>query len=181
MGPLRGSFAARWQRHHRDGRRVRKVPRSLKRKAHGKRDADFAAAKLNQPRPGGAAAGRCRRKENMGQAKDRGTAEQRAQRAREKRREGLQPVDIDELRAAHDVPADAEFVGFVVWLRERDEFLVRLDERPGATARSYGRLVDAAVLFRTWDDAAPHAEASKHLAIVAAAFDMGKRMMVIGG
>lgn len=64
----------------------------------------------------------------MGQAKQRGTAEQRAQQAREKRREGLQPVDIDELRAAHNVPADANFVGFVVWLRERDEFLVHFED-----------------------------------------------------
>lgn len=117
----------------------------------------------------------------MGQAKDRGTAEQRALKAREKRREGLQPIDIDELRAAHDVPPDAKFVGFVVWLRERDEFLVHVEDSRGVTARSYGRFVDTAVLFKTWDDAAPHAEAAKHPALVAAAFDMGKRMMVIGG
>lgn len=117
----------------------------------------------------------------MGQARDRGTVEQRAQKAREKRREGLQPIDIDELRSDNNVPSDAEFVGFVVWLRQRDEFLIHVDERSGATVRSYGRLVDAAVLFRTWDDAAPHAEAGKHPALVAAAFDMGKRMMIIGG
>jgi hypothetical protein len=30
-------------------------------------------------------------------------------------------------------------------------------------------------------DAAPHAEASKHPAIVAAAFDIGKQIAVIGG
>jgi hypothetical protein len=117
----------------------------------------------------------------MGQAKQRGTAEQRTQQAREKRREGLQPVDVDDLRAAHRVPADAEFVGFVVWLRERDEFLVHLEDTPGLTKRAYGPIVEAAVRFPTWDDAAPHAEASKHPAIVAAAFDMGKQITVIGG
>lgn len=116
----------------------------------------------------------------MGQAKQRGTAEQRAQAAREKRREGLQLVDIDDLRAEHRIPADAEFVGFVVWLRERDEFLVLLEETPAMTKRAYGRAVEAAVRFRTWDDAAPHADASKHPAIVAAAFDMDKQMFVIG-
>jgi hypothetical protein len=52
----------------------------------------------------------------MGQAKQRGTAEERSQTAREKRREGLQPIDINALRAEHDVPSDAKFVGFVVWL-----------------------------------------------------------------
>lgn len=117
----------------------------------------------------------------MGQAKQRGTAEARAQRAREKRREGLQPVDVDELRAAHGVPSDAEFVGFVVWLRERDEFLVHLEDMPMLTKRAYGPVVEAAVRFPNWDDAAPHAKASKHPAVVAAAFDMGKQIAVIGG
>jgi hypothetical protein len=117
----------------------------------------------------------------MGQAKQRGTAEQRAQAAREERRAGLQPVDIDVLRAEHGVPAEAKFVGFVVWLRERDEFLVLLEETPSMTKRAYGRAVEAAVQFPTWDDAVPHADASKHPAIVAAAFDLGKQMFVIGG
>lgn len=116
----------------------------------------------------------------MGQAKQRGTAEQRAQEARDKRREGLEPIDIDDLRAQHGVPADAKFVGFVVWLRERDEFLVFLDETPAMTKRAYGKAVETAVRFNSWDDAAPHAAASKHTATVAAAFDLDKQMIVIG-
>ncbi len=117
----------------------------------------------------------------MGQAKQSGTAEERSQQAREKRREGLTPVDVDELRAAYEVPADAEFIGFVVWLRERDEFLIHLKDTPLMTKRAYGPVVEAAVRFAIWDDAVLHAEASKHPAIVAAAFDMGKQIAVIGG
>lgn len=79
------------------------------------------------------------------------------------------------------MPADAKFVGFVVWLRERDEFLALLEETPSMTRRAYGRAVEAAVRFSTWDDAVPHADASKHPAIVAAAFDMGNQIFVIGG
>jgi hypothetical protein len=116
----------------------------------------------------------------MGQAKQRGTAEQREHEAREKRREGLHPIDIEELREAHNVPIDAQFIGFVVWLRERDEFLVHLVEEPSMVKRAYGAVVEAAVRFSTWDDAAKHAEASKHPAIVAAAFDMGKQIAIIG-
>lgn len=74
-----------------------------------------------------------------------------------------------------------EFIGFVVWLRERDEFLVQLEDTPTMTKRAYGPVVEAAVRFSTWQDAASHAEASKHPAIVAAAFDMGKQIAVIGG
>jgi len=117
----------------------------------------------------------------MGQAKQRGTTEQRAQQARERRREGLLPIDVDELRTTHKVPADAEFVGFVVWLRERDEFLVHIEELPELTKRAYGSFVDNAIRFPTWDDAVLHADASKHPAVVAAAFDMGKQMFIIGG
>lgn len=84
-----------------------------------------------------------------------------------------------DLRAAHGVPVDAEFVGFVVWLRERDEFLVHLEETNVVGA--YGRAVDQAVRFSNWGDAALHAEASKHPAIVAAPFDIGKQIAVIGG
>lgn len=116
----------------------------------------------------------------MGQAKQRGTTEQRAQEAREKRRDGLQPVDIEDLREQHGVPAHAKFVGFVVWLRERDEFLVHLEETPDMTKRAYGRAVETAVRFNSWDDAAPHAAASKHTATVAVAFDLDKQMVVIG-
>jgi hypothetical protein len=117
----------------------------------------------------------------MGQANQRGTQEERAQRAKETRREGLRPVDVDELRLTFDVPADAEFVGFVVWVRDRDEFLVELKDTPATTTRVYGRAVDAAVRFNSWDDAAQHADASKQPAIVAAAFDLGKQIMVVGG
>lgn len=122
----------------------------------------------------------------MGQAKQRGTAEQRVDQANAKTEaqaeaEGLHPISVDQLREDNNVPADAKFVGFVVWLRERDEFLVHLEETVASTARAYGKFVDAAVLFSTWHDAFSHAKASKHPAIVAVAFDVGNQIMVIGG
>jgi hypothetical protein len=116
----------------------------------------------------------------MGQAKQRGTAGERAEQARARQREGREPIDIDVLRKEQGVPNDAEFVGFVVWLRERDEFLVHLRDLPDRIERGYGPLVDKAVLFDTWDTAAPHADASKHPATVAAAFDLGSKIIVIG-
>lgn len=117
----------------------------------------------------------------MGQAKDRGTKAEREEQARAKRREGKSPIDIDDLRKEHNVPPEANFVGFVVWLRERDEFLVQLEETPALIKRGYGPRVEKAVLFNDWDSAAPHAEASKHPALVAAAFDLGSKMFIIGG
>lgn len=116
----------------------------------------------------------------MGQAKQRGTAERRAEQARARQREGRDRIDIDALRKEQGVPEDAEFLGFVVWLRERDEFLVHVRDLPDRTERGYGSLVDKAVLFDTWDVAAPHADASKHPATVAAAFDLGSKIIVIG-
>lgn len=117
----------------------------------------------------------------MGQAKQRGTAAERAEQAERRRREALQPISIDELRAEFNVPDEAEHIGFVVWLRERDEFLVKLDQNGNSILRGYGRAVEAAIPFATWEEAAPHAAASKFPAVVAAAFDMDKRVFVIGG
>lgn len=54
-------------------------------------------------------------------------------------------------------------------------------ETPEFTDRIYGRLVESALRFPTWDKAAPHADAAKFPALVAAAFDMDTRMMVVGG
>lgn len=147
----------------------------------GQRTVETVDISEDSARAGTAFTSARKHRKNMGQAKQRGTAEQRAQAAREKRREGLQPIDVDDLRAEHGVPAEAEFVGFVVWLRERDEFLVRLEETPTMIKRSYGQAVEAAVQFPTWDDAVTHADASNHPAVVAAAFDLGKQMFIIGG
>lgn len=116
----------------------------------------------------------------MGQAKQRGTAGERAEKARARQREGRKPIDINVLRKEQDVPDNAAFVGFVVWLRERDEFLVHLRDLPDRIERGYGPLVDKAVLFDTWDEGALHADASKHPATVAAAFDLGSKIIVIG-
>lgn len=87
---------------------------------------------------------------------------------------------VEGLRKKHDLPDDAIFDGFVVWLKERDEFLVRLTESSGATTRAYGSNVDSAVRFGTFHEAEPHAKASKHQAIVAAAFDIGNQIAIVG-
>lgn len=117
----------------------------------------------------------------MGQAKQRGTAAERAEQAREQRRDRLKAISVDELRATHELPTEAEFIGFVVWIQDRDEFLVQFDDTPAVTKRVYGSVVESAVRFPSWDAAASHAAASKYPAIVGAAFDMGKQIAVIGG
>lgn len=117
----------------------------------------------------------------MGQAKQRGTAEERAQMARNRRHEGLQPVDIESLRAEYGLPSDAKFLGFVVWIADRDEFLLKVEAAASMTKRYYGPQAELAEHFPTWDAAAAHAKQSNHQAVVAAAFDTGDKIVVIGG
>lgn len=101
-------------------------------------------------------------------------------RARLQKRPG-QPQTVDEMRKQFNVPDDAVFDGFVVWLRERDEFLVKFHESAGVTQRFYGGTVEAALRFASHEEAEHHAKKSKYPAVVGLAFDIGNQVAIIGG
>lgn len=111
----------------------------------------------------------------MGEAKRRGSQEQRTEEAKQQK-----AVTIEELRRMHNIPEEAEFDGFVVWLKNRDEFLVRVNEQTGRADRMYGKDVTMATRFNSFEEAEPHAKASKYPAIVAVAFDLDQRVFIVG-
>lgn len=111
----------------------------------------------------------------MGEAKRRGSQSQRATEAQQRK-----AVSVAQIKEEFNVPPEAEFVGFVVWLKNRDEFLVKIVEEAGITKRLYGGDVDRAIHFDTFEAAEPHAKASKHPAIVAVAFDLDNRVFIVG-
>lgn len=111
----------------------------------------------------------------MGEAKRRGSQERRTEEAKQRK-----AVTIDELRKIHNIPDEAKFDGFLVWLKSRDEFLVRIHSQPGRTDRMYGKDVAMATRFDSFEDAEPHAKASKHPALVGVAFDLGSQVLVVG-
>lgn len=111
----------------------------------------------------------------MGEAKRRGSQEQRTESAKQRK-----TVTVDEFRKIHNVPDEAIFDGFIVWLKNRDEFLVHLDVQSDRTIRLFGRDIVMATRFDTYEAAEPHAKASKNPAIVGLAFDIGDQVIVVG-
>lgn len=57
------------------------------------------------------------------------------------------------------MPSDAEFVGFVVWLREHDEFLGHLEYGSLTTKRTYVVAHESSVTTSTYS----HAEGKRRL------------------
>lgn len=79
----------------------------------------------------------------MGEAKRRGTREQRIQQSFDKYQAG----SIDELKAAAEVPAHAEFLGYVVHLPKSDEFMALQVDQDGVEVTGWTPLPGAAARF----------------------------------
>lgn len=75
----------------------------------------------------------------MGQARNRGSREERIEQAKLKRQEAFQRLEkrsLDDIRQEFGIPAGSPFLGYVVHIPESDEFLLDLNE----TADSINRL-----------------------------------------
>lgn len=82
----------------------------------------------------------------MGQAKIRGTREQRAA---QKQEQVVQ--SIEETKRRTGIPADAKFVGYAVHLEQTDEFLSRFEEDLDATKKLWSKRPQDALLFMTFE------------------------------
>lgn len=92
----------------------------------------------------------------MGQAKSRGSRDERQQQAIERVRAGLQVPKIEALREAHDIPESAAFIGYVVRFVEDDSFLQAITTnalgvkstmvREPGNAKRYADVVEAAAV-----------------------------------
>lgn len=84
----------------------------------------------------------------MGQAKKRGTREERlAQRL------GLVERSLDELKRDLGVPADAEFLGYGVHLEESDEFLSEFGDQGSVTRKMWVKTPELAKLYMEFSGA----------------------------
>jgi len=84
----------------------------------------------------------------MGQAKQRGTREERlAQRL------GLVERSLDELKRDLNIPADAEFLGYGVHLEKSDEFLSEFREQDGVTSKMWVKMPGMAKIFMEFSGA----------------------------
>ena len=83
----------------------------------------------------------------MGQAKRRGSKEQRIADAQNRKLEqlGVNEVNIAKLLADQGLPDDCEMLGYIIYLEERDEFLAAFEDDELATRASYAKTPEHAL------------------------------------
>lgn len=84
----------------------------------------------------------------MGQAKQRGTREERLA-----KRLGLVERTLDDLKRELNIPADAEFLGYGVHLEASDEFLSDYKDQSDVTSKMWAKTPELAKLFEQFSGA----------------------------
>lgn len=108
----------------------------------------------------------------MGQAKQRGTRDQRlAQKL------GLVEMTLDAIKAQSNIPAEAEFLGYGVHLEDSDEFLSKCEEIHGATLKLWVPTPELAKLFVDFSGAYDVARKCQN-AVVVGIFDCENQVWV---
>lgn len=82
----------------------------------------------------------------MGQAKQRGTREQRVAQKQEQVERS-----IEETKRRIGIPDAAEFTGYAVYLEDADEFLAGFEEELDATKKLWSKRPQDALLFNTFE------------------------------
>lgn len=111
----------------------------------------------------------------MGQAKSRGTREERRRQALDKHG----PVPIEQVRAEFGLPESAEWLGYVVHLPESDEFLAHSKNTAMAALWGWAK---TPLLAHRFDDFQAARKAAKDYGkggvVVALLFDVGDKLYV---
>lgn len=109
----------------------------------------------------------------MGQAKRRGTREQRlAQKL------GRIEKSLEDIKNQFGIPGDAEFLGYAVHLDASDEFLSEFDQSPGVTKKMWAKTPELAKLFMEFADAHDVSRKCAGSAVVAI-FDSESQVWVV--
>lgn len=108
----------------------------------------------------------------MGQAKNRGSREDRIAAALEE-----QNRKIEEVRKGLDLPEDSKFCGYLVHIYESDEFLHEIDDSPAATKRLFVKTPELAYRFTNFMDAYKWVRPIKGETVVGL-FDIGEKFLV---
>lgn len=113
----------------------------------------------------------------MGQAKNRGTKEQRIADAL-----GLKQRPLADIKKEYGLPDSAEFLGYGIHLPEPDEFLAMFEEAAGATKKAWAKDPQAALTVDNFADAYETSRKCRG-SIVVGMFDLGDQIYVaqVGG
>ena len=118
----------------------------------------------------------------MGQAKQRGSKQDRIQAAQAKQREqlGIFEKPIEEVYKEHNLPKTAVPMGYVINITKSDEFLAIYEELNDRTNYAYTPRPELAKIFEDVNDAIPVAKkvAEKYETDICFMFDTDSQYMV---
>lgn len=115
---------------------------------------------------------------NMGQARQRGTLEERITQAQQEKLDG-ERITIEEAKRRLELPDSAEFLGYVIHLYDQDEFVGKIIDTTIATTRSYVKIPDLAHVFETVEEAVNEAlKIDKYRLLVCLLFEFNDQHMI---
>ncbi|HAV5546679.1 TPA: hypothetical protein JI101_07450 [Acinetobacter baumannii] len=114
----------------------------------------------------------------MGQAKQRGSLEERIAQAYQTKLDG-ERVTIDEAKLRLGLPNTAEFLGYVIHLYDKDEFVGKVDETETVINRVYVKIPDLAKIYDAVEDAVNEAlKIDKYRLLVCLLFEFNNKHMI---
>jgi len=85
-----------------------------------------------------------------------------------------QNIEVHEIRRELDLPGDARFCGFLIYIPETEEYLYEVDDSTDEASRAFGSSPQWARRFSTFTEVRKLARTDLNEAIVAM-FDLGKQ------
>lgn len=114
----------------------------------------------------------------MGQAKQRGSLEERIAQAQQEKLDG-ENITIEEAKRRLELPETAEFLGYVIHLYDRDEFLGSVKETALGINRTYVKIPDHAKIYGSAEEAVSDAlKIDKYRLLVCVLFEVDNKHMI---
>lgn len=114
----------------------------------------------------------------MGQAKQRGSLQERIASAQQQKLDG-ERITIEEAKRRLELPDNAEFLGYVIHLYDQDEFVGKIEENKVAINRIYVKIPDLAQIFDSVEEAINEAlKIDKYRLLVCLLFEIDNKHMI---
>ena len=114
----------------------------------------------------------------MGQAKQRGSLQERIAQAQQQKVDG-ECITIEEAKRRLELPDNAELLGYVIHLYDKDEFVGKIEENDVAINRVYVKIPDLAQIFDSVEEAIDEAlKIDKYRLLVCLLFEVNNQHMI---
>lgn len=89
----------------------------------------------------------------MGEAKNRGSRQERIDQALEQQLHTYKPTSIDEIKRQMGLSEDCSFLGYVIHLPKTDEFLAKFEDDGYSTSKIWAAIPDLALRYEDFHEA----------------------------